>query len=282
MGKSMAGHILSAGYRLNVFNRTRSKADELVERGAVWHDSVGELARNSDVVITIVGYPKDVEELYLAADGIVAGCRSGSFLIDMTTSRPSLARRIHEAAKRRSAHSLDAPVSGGDIGARDGRLSIMVGGEEEDLQAVLPVLRTMGSNITLQGGPGAGQHTKLCNQIAIASTMIGLCEALSYAQKAGLSLDLVLQAMGAGAAQSSALNNLGPRILKGDFAPGFYVRHFIKDMNIAIEEASDMGLDPRGLKLAKQLYEELAREPGGEELGTQGLFKLFARELSRS
>src|SRR5512133_2196196 len=228
MGQSMAGHILQAGYPLRVYNRSRDKAEALLARGAVWCDSPGELAANADVVITIVGYPHDVEQVYLGDNGIVARSR-GALLIDMTTSSPELAQRIAKAAAEQGCSALDAPVSGGDIGARDAKLAIMVGGAQAAFDAALPILQLLGPNIVLQGGPGAGQHTKMCNQIVIASTIMGVCEGLAYAKKAGLDAETVLQSIGGGAASGAQLKAMGPRIIKGDFAPGFFMEHFVKE-----------------------------------------------------
>jgi len=268
MGRSMAGHILDGGHELHVYNRTRSKADELVARGAIWHDTAG------DVVITIVGYPKDVEETYLGAGGLVERAKAGTVLIDMTTSSPTLAGEIAARAAAKGVSVLDAPVSGGDIGARAAKLSIMVGGTEEAFTAVLPLFQLMGENIVRQGGPGAGQHTKMCNQIAIAATMLAVSESLAYAKASGLDAKQVLSSIGTGAASSFLLNNLGPKMLNGDYAPGFYVHHFIKDMSIAIAEAERMKLDLPALALAKQLYEKLAAGGFGEE-GTQAIFRVY-------
>ena len=233
MGGHMAGHILAAGHPLHVYNRTRAKADGLVERGAIWHDDPGSAAAAADVVITIVGLPQDVEEVYLGAHGIIARARPGAILIDMTTSSPSLAKRIAAAARAKGLGAIDAPVSGGDIGARDAKLSIMVGGEEADVAAVMPILQLMGTNIRRQGGPGAGQHTKLANQIVIAGTMLGVAEGLAYAGRVGLDANAVLASIGTGAAGSFLLNMLGPRMVKRDFAAGFFVEHLIKDLRIA-------------------------------------------------
>lgn len=277
MGQGMVSNLLSAGYDVHVTTRTKAKATSVLEKGAAWHDTVADVAKVADVIITIVGYPADVEEVYLAANGIVASAKPGSYLIDMTTSKPSLAKRIYDAAKARNLKALDAPVSGGDVGAREGRLSIMVGADEADFDEVLPVLEAMGTNIVLQGPAGAGQYTKMANQIVIASNMMGICEALVYAMKSGLDANTVLASIGSGAAGSWGLNNLGPRIIKGDFAPGFYVKHFIKDMGIAIESAEEMGLSLKGLTLAKSLYDELAAMGDGD-LGTQALFKLIAKD----
>ena len=275
MGQSMAGHILAAGYKLHVYNRSRAKAEALIERGAVWHDTPGEIAAVCDVVITIVGFPADVEAIYLAPDGLIVQAKPGTVLIDMTTSSPSLAQRIAEVGAAKGVAVLDAPVSGGDVGARNAKLSIMVGGDEAAVAHVRPVLTLMGENVVRQGEAGAGQHTKMANQITIASNMMAVCESLAYAKKAGLDPRVVLKSIGAGAAASFALNNLGPRMLDGDFAPGFYVRHFIKDMGIALAEAERMGLALPGLKQAKALYEQLAAS-GHADDGTQALFRLYA------
>jgi len=273
MGASMAGHLLAAGYNLRVYNRTREKAQGLLEAGAQWA-TPEELARSSDAIITIVGYPQDVETLYLAPDGLVANARPGTLLVDMTTSRPDLAQRIAREAAGRGSVALDAPVSGGDRGAREGTLSIMCGGDETAFDRALPLFECMGKNIQLQGDAGAGQHTKMANQIAVASTMLGACEALAYAKKAELDAEKVLGTIASGAAGSWTLNNLAPRILQEDFAPGFYVKHFIKDLGIAIESAEQIQADLPGLKLAKELYERLAKQ-GHNNLGTQALFKLY-------
>jgi 3-hydroxyisobutyrate dehydrogenase len=276
MGRSMAGHLMEAGYRVHVYTRTKGKADDLLSRGAVWHDTPAELASVSDVVISIVGYPADVEGLYLGNSGIVANGKLGAYLIDMTTSSPSLARKIYEAAAARRMHALDAPVSGGDIGAREARLSIMVGGERDAFDAVSPILGCMGKNILLQGPAGAGQHTKMCNQIAIASGMMGVCEALAYAKQAGLDPATVLGSIETGAAGSWSLTNLAPRIIAGNFEPGFYVKHFIKDMKIALDAAEEMEIQLPGLTLARTLYERLS-EMGYGDKGTQALYKLLEK-----
>ncbi len=276
MGKSMARNLIKAGYRVLVYNRTKAKAQELVEEGAVWQETVAKLAANSDVIITMVGYPKDVEEIYLGEQGIVQSAKPGSYLVDMTTSSPLLAQKIYAQASARGLKALDAPVSGGDIGAREGRLAIMVGGDAEAFDAVKPIFEVLGKNISLQGKAGAGQHTKMANQIAIASNMMGVCEAIAYAQKAGLDSAAVLKTIETGAAGSWSLSNLGPRMIKGDFAPGFYIKHFIKDMKIALESAQEMGLDTPGLRLAKTLYEKLAAE-GEADSGTHALFKQYIR-----
>ena len=273
MGQSMAGHILAAGYPLRVYNRSRDKAEALLARGAVWCDSPGELAANADVVITIVGYPHDVEQVYLGDNGIVARAR-GALLIDMTTSSPELAQRIAQAAAGQGCSALDAPVSGGDIGARDAKLAIMVGGAQVAFDAALPILQLLGPNIVLQGGPGAGQHTKMCNQIVIAATIMGVCEGLAYGKAAGLDLPTVLKSIGGGAASGFQLTVMGQKIINGDFAPGFFVEHFIKDLGIALAEAGRMQLDLPALALARRLYEDLAQQGHGR-LGTQALFKHY-------
>ncbi len=274
MGHSMAGHVLRGGFDVLVYNRSKQKTLDLLTQGAVWKDDIFSLAEKSDIVVTMVGYPKDVEEVYLGERGIVSAARPGTVLIDMTTSSPKLAERIAAAAARKGLFALDAPVSGGDKGAREATLSIMVGGDEAVFEDMLPLFQLMGKNIVLQGGPGSGQHTKMANQIAIASNMMGVCEALAYAKKSGLDTERVLSSISGGAAGSWSLSNLAPRILAGNFAPGFFVKHFIKDMKIALEEADRMGMDAPGLKQAFALYEELAVK-GCENDGTHALFKLY-------
>ncbi len=274
MGKSMARHLMQGGYAMHIYTRTKAKAEDIIAEGAVWEDSVVALASKCDVIFTIVGFPPDVEEVYLGEQGILANIKAGSYVVDMTTSRPDLAARIAEEAAKKGIHSLDAPVSGGDIGARNAALSIMVGGEKDDFDAILPLFELMGKNIVYQGKAGSGQHTKMCNQIAIAAGMMGVCESLAYAKKSGLDPETVLKSIESGAAGSWGLSNLAPRIIKDDFAPGFYVKHFIKDMTIAIESADAMGVNLPGLKLARQLYDKLAAE-GGADSGTQALFKLY-------
>jgi len=278
MGRSMAGHLLTAGYPVHVFNRTKEKAQALLDRGAVWQGSAGDVAAVVDVVITIVGFPQDVEAVYLGDGGIVERAKPGATVIDMTTSSPDLAVRIYESAKAKGIAAIDAPVSGGDIGAKEARLSIMVGGDSDAFEKMKPIFEVMGKNIVLQGGAGAGQHTKMSNQVAIASGMMAICEAMAYAKKSGLDPETVLKSIGSGAAGSWSLTNLAPRILKGDYAPGFFVKHFLKDMRIAIESAESMKLELPGLALAKQLYDRLAAS-GGENDGTQALFKLYEEQL---
>ena len=275
MGSSMAGHLLSAGHSLRVHSRTKTRAAGLIARGAAWADSPADAARGADMAISIVGYPDDVRTVHLGERGTLEGLASegGSVIVDMTTSQPSLAREIHEAAAARGVGAVDAPVSGGDVGARNATLSIMVGGAPDAVESVMPVLTCLGRNIEHQGGPGAGQHTKMVNQILIAGTMMGVCEGLAYARAAGLDGGKVIASVGAGAAGSWSINTLGPRILKGDFGPGFYVEHFIKDLGIALEEAERMGLRLPGLELAKKLYDELAAMGGSRE-GTQALMRV--------
>ncbi len=274
MGKSMAGHILDAGYQLHVYTRTKASAQDLIEKGATWEDSVSDLSAKSDAIITIVGFPKDVEQVYLGDTGILKNAKSGSIVVDMTTSSPDLAQKINDLAKEKGISSLDAPVSGGDLGAKNAALSIMVGGEKDTFDAILPLFEIMGKIIVYQGKSGAGQHTKMANQIAIASGMIAVCEALGYAKKAGLDPETVLASIGQGAAGSWSLNNLGPRIIKGDMEPGFFVKHFIKDMNIASESSTELDMNTPGLDMALSLYKKLA-ENGLENKGTQALSTLF-------
>jgi 3-hydroxyisobutyrate dehydrogenase len=306
MGRSMALHILEGEYSLVVYNRTREKAEDLLKRGARWAGTPGEAAAQADVVISIVGYPRDVEAIYLGSGGIVEKAKAGTVLVDMTTSSPVLARRIAEKAGSRGVLSLDAPVSGGDVGARNAALSIMAGGDEGAFNQVLPVFQRMGKNIVLQGGPGAGQHCKMANQIVIASTMVAVSEALVYGVKAGLDPRVMLKSIESGAAGSWSLSNLVPRMLKGDFKPGFFIKHFIKDMGIALDSAKELHIKLPGLEKAEQLYKALAAltrpdlekaaraaaalgAPGavenaefeadlvnGGDLGTQAVFLLYA------
>ena len=276
MGKSMCLHILKKGYQLSVYNRTKEKAGQLCRQGASWFETPGEVAAASDLTFTMVGEPPDVEQVILGKGGILERSRPGSVIVDMTTSEPSLARRIYLEAKGKSVSSLDAPVSGGDIGAQEGTLAIMVGGDEDVFKRVLPVFELMGKNIAYMGGPGTGQHTKMTNQIVIAATMVGVVESLLYAHRAGLDLDAVIDIIGKGAASSWSLNQLGRRIVKGDFAPGFYIRHFVKDMGIALLEARKMKLSLPGLALANQFYTAAMAE-GLDAEGTQALYKVLDR-----
>jgi len=270
MGASMAGHLIRAGYAVTVYNRTKAKAASVLELGAQWADTPRRVAENSDIIFAIVGFPTDVREVFLGAEGALAGSKPGNVLVDMTTSEPSLAVEIYNAAKAKQVQSIDAPVSGGDVGAKNGTLSIMVGGDVEVVQAVQPAFECMGKTIVHQGGPGAGQHTKAVNQVLIASNMIGVCEALLYGYKAGLDLPTVLKSVGSGAAGSWSLNNLGPRIMDNNFDPGFFVEHFIKDMGIALAEARRMQLSLPGLALASQLYAAVQAQGYGR-LGTHAL-----------
>ena len=276
MGAPMCGHLMASGYPVTVFNRTRERARSLLERGAAWADSPQAVAQNADVVFTMVGFPDDVREVVLGPAGTFAGAARGSVLVDMTTSEPSLAREIHAAARARGVASLDAPVSGGDVGAREARLSIMVGGERDAFERVVPLFRCLGATIVHQGPPGAGQHTKMVNQILIASGMVALAEALLYAHRAGLDLPTVLQSVSGGAAGSWSLTNYAPRMLARDFAPGFRVDHFIKDLGIALAEARRMRLALPGLALAEQLYLALAAQGDGRK-GTHALVLALAR-----
>jgi 3-hydroxyisobutyrate dehydrogenase len=275
MGKSMCGHLLKAGFPVALTTRTREKASDLLSAGAAWCRTPEEVAQHSDLVFSMVGFPSEVEEVYLGDDGILAGASPGQLVCDMSTSEPSLAIRIHQSAAARGVACLDAPVSGGDVGAREARLAIMVGGEKPAFERALPLFQKMGETIALMGGPGAGQHTKVANQVAIAGTMIGTVEALLYAKTAGLGMDAVIDIIGKGAAASWSLNNLGRRIARGDFAPGFYIKHFVKDMGIALQEARRMKLAMPGLALVHQFYVS-AQGQGLENLGTQGLFKVLA------
>ncbi len=280
MGSHMARHILDAGHELHISSRTRSRAEELIGRGAHWHDRAGDVAAAADVVITIVGYPGDVEEIYLGSGGILDRARQGSLLIDMTTSSPVLAEQIAERASRAGCMALDAPVSGGDIGAREARLAIMVGGSEAAFDRALPLLQVMGDNIARMGGPGAGQHAKMANQIAIASTMVAAAESIAYASKAGLNPSQVLDVIGTGAASSFLLNVLGRKMASEDFTAGFFVHHFVKDMKIALDEAERMKLDLPGLRLAHSLYAQLV-ERGFAEEGTQALYRAYRDSFAR-
>nr|WP_281252736.1 NAD(P)-dependent oxidoreductase [Halobacillus hunanensis] len=274
MGKSMVERLLMEGYEVNVFTRTPSKADELIEKGARWQDNVRNLAKESDIIFTMVGYPSDVEEIYFGENGILEHSGEGTYMIDLTTSSPDLAKKITKKAEERRSYALDAPVSGGDVGAKQGTLSIMVGGEEKPVEYIWPILDVLGNQIVWQGPAGAGQFTKMSNQIAIASNMMGVSEALIYAEAAGLDPSTVLESISGGAAGSWSLSNLTPRVIKGDLEPGFYVKHFIKDMKIAIESAEKMELDLPGLKLAKQLYDQISAD-GYANSGTQALYQYY-------
>jgi 3-hydroxyisobutyrate dehydrogenase len=280
MGLSMCGHLLAKGAHVSVFTRTRGKAQPLLDRGATWVDSPGVAAAQSDIVFTMVGFPADVREVYFSADGVIAGTRAGSVLVDMTPTEPSLAIEIANAAAARGAQALDAPVSGGDVGARNATLSIMAGGQADALERVRPLLEAMGKTIVHEGAPGSGQHTKMCNQIVIAGTMIGVCESLLYGMRAGLDLNTMLQSIRGGAAGCWTLENLAPRVLAGNFDPGFMVEHFIKDMGIALDAAARMKLALPGLALVRQLYLATAAQ-GHARSGTHALY-LALRRLSEA
>ncbi|HKD38052.1 MAG TPA: NAD(P)-dependent oxidoreductase [Pirellulales bacterium] len=275
MGTSMCSHLIRRGFAMTVFNRTRAKAAPLLELGARWADSPKQVAEASDIVFSIVGFPADVRSVMLGNDGALAGSRPGVVLVDMTTSDPSLAIEIAEAAAARDVYSVDAPVSGGDVGAKEARLSIMVGGDRAAFEALRPCWEAMGRTIVHQGGPGAGQHTKMVNQVLIATNMIGVCEALLYGYKAGLDLNTVMESVASGAAGSWSLSNLGPRIINNRFEPGFFVEHFVKDMGIALSEAKRMGLALPGLALAHQLYVALSSQ-GHSRDGTHSLMLALA------
>ncbi|MHA1339860.1 MAG: NAD(P)-dependent oxidoreductase [Promethearchaeota archaeon] len=274
MGNSMCSHIMNKGYQTFIFNRTKSKAENLISKGAIWCESPKEVAEKSDIIFTIVGFPDDVEEVYFGSQGIFKGLKKDSIVVDMTTSKPYLAKKIYEKAKQLGASALDAPVSGGDVGAKNAKLAIMVGGDKETFDIILPLFKLMGENIKLLGPAGAGQHCKMANQIHIATTMIGVVESMLYAYKAGLNLDEMIDVIGKGAAASWSINNLGRRIVKRNFDPGFFIKHFVKDMGIALEEAKLMNLSLPGLALAHQFY-ILAMAQGLENLGTQGLYLVF-------
>ena len=271
MGQSMAGHLLSAGHDLTVFSRTKGKASALLARGAKWSASPRDAAVGAEIVCSMVGYPADVEEVFLGTNGILHGMRSKTLCIDFTTSSPSLALKIFKEAEKKGVAALDAPVSGGDIGAREARLSIMVGGEFSSFNHAMPIFQCLGKTIVYQGGAGSGQHAKMVNQIMIAGIMMGMCEGLLYARQAKLNPEHVLASIGAGAAASWSLANLYPRILKEDFGPGFYVEHFVKDLQIALSEAKRIKLALPALALAEKLYTQL--KSGGARLGTQALIK---------
>ena len=277
MGRSIASHLADAGYTLSVHNRTRSKAQDLLDAGAQWHDSAASVARTSDVVITMLGFPADVEETYMGAKGVIANARPGTLFIDMTTSSPLLARRIADACATHGMSSVDAPVSGGDVGARAATLVIMCGGDQSAFDRALPILQRLGKNVALLGAAGSGQHCKMANQVAVAVGMVAWCEALAYARKAGLDPQAVHASISGGAAGSWAMTNLAPRALAGNFAPGFYVKHILKDIRIAVESAEELGLDVPGLRCAHELYDRVAGLDW-EEFGTQVLYRWYTTQ----
>jgi 3-hydroxyisobutyrate dehydrogenase len=270
MGQSMCGHLVAAGFPTTVYSRTRAKAEALLAAGAAWADSPRDVAAAADVVFTMVGFPQDVREVYLSERGLLNGARRGTLFVDMTTTEPTLAREIQARAVAGGCNAVDAPVSGGDVGARNQTLSIMIGGDADAVATAMPLFQILGKNLVHQGAPGAGQHTKMCNQIVIAGTMIGVCESLVYAYRAGLNPESMLQSIRSGAAGCWTLENLAPRVLKGNFEPGFIVEHFIKDMGIALAEAQRMGLAMPGLALVHQLYLALGAQGHGRR-GTQAL-----------
>lgn len=274
MGAAMAGHLMDAGYSLRVYNRSKEKAQQLIDRGAQWRESPADCVRDAEACITIIGTPRDVETVYLGRDGLIEAAKPGAYLIDMTTSSPRLAQHIFEAAKARGVSSIDAPVSGGDAGAKNATLSIMAGGMDEAFSACLPLFECMGKTVTLAGGPGAGQHTKMANQIAIAGTIAGVTEAIVYAKTMGLAPETVLQCISGGAAGSFQLSALGPKMIQDDFAPGFYIKHYLKDMGIALDEADQHKLTLEVLRQVEGMYREL-RARGMEDLGTQALIQYY-------
>lgn len=280
MGKSMLRNLRKAGFEVDIYARHWEKATDLISEGVRCYNSIGDCVREAEAVITIVGYPADVEEVYFGPNGILANVKPGAYVIDMTTSSPKLAEKIYAEAKELGVHALDAPVTGGDTGAREGTLSILVGGERADFDACYPLFAAMGSNINYQGTAGKGQHTKMVNQIIIAGTISGVCEALNYACAKDLDLPTVLRSIGSGAAGSRQLESLAPRILAGDFAPGFFIKHFIKDMKLAQEEAIAAGLDLSVLELVLRHYESMAAEGMGD-LGTQALFRYYQTEADK-
>ncbi len=274
MGKHMASHLISKRFRLTVHSRTRDSAAEIIAKGASWADSPRAVAENSDIVFSMVGTPDDVQNVHLGAGGSLAGLRSGGVVVDMSTSTPTLAVAIAESAAKRGIVALDAPVSGGETGARDASLSIMVGGDQVAFDALKQVWSCLGTNVIYQGNAGAGQHAKMVNQIMIAGTMVGLCEGMIYAKKAGLNMERMLRSVSSGAAQSWSLTNLGPQIVGNDYRPGFSIQHFLKDLKIAEDEANQLGIQVPGLAVAAQLYSK-AVENGLGQLGTHALYKMF-------
>ncbi|MFI3619509.1 NAD(P)-dependent oxidoreductase [Enterococcus avium] len=274
MGKSIVKHFLAKGHEVMVYNRTKSKSDELVAQGAIWQETPAEVTNASEIIFSMVGYPSDVEEIYYGANGIFSVEVKDKILVDLTTSTPTLAEKIYQTAKKEGAAALDAPVSGGDLGAQNGTLSIMIGGDQAVYDSVVPLFDIMGKSYSLQGKAGAGQHTKMANQIMIAGTMTGMTEMLVYAKAANLDVEKVLETIGGGAAQNWSMSNYAPRILKADYSPGFFVKHFIKDLKIALDEAEKMHLNLPATKLATELYERLA-DQGFDNDGTQALIKLW-------
>ena len=274
MGKSMVRNLMKAGYELNIFARTKAKVEDVIAEGAVFHDTIGECVKDCDAVITIVGFPQDVEEVYFDGGNILESAKEGAYLIDMTTTSPMIAEEIYQEGAKRGFHVLDAPVTGGDTGAKAGTLSILVGGDKADYEACVPLFEAMGTNINYQGKAGCGQHAKLANQIMIAGTLSGVCEALTYAKAKGLDLDTVVKSVATGAAGSRQLDLFAPKIMAEDYAPGFFMKHFIKDMTLALTEANRSGLCLEVLSQVLANYEEL-QAAGYGELGTQALIKYY-------
>ncbi len=274
MGESMARNLSKNGFNVFIYNRTKSKAEGLIAEGLTWCDSVAECAAGRDAVITIVGYPKDVEEVYFGESGIIANAKLGTYIIDMTTTSPQLSQRIYAEAHAHGLYALDAPVSGGDGGARDGTLAIMVGGDKPAFEACVPLFEAMGKNIFYEGAAGCGQHVKMANQIVIAGTVTGVCEAVAYARAAGVDLDTMLKTIGCGAAASAQLQKVAPKMISGDFAPGFYIKHFIKDMSIAQQEAQAVGLSLEILQQACRMFQKLEAQGKGDN-GTQGIIEYY-------
>ena len=274
MGKSMVRNLMKQGYEVSIYTRTKEKAEEVISEGAIWCDRIADCVKEKEAVITIVGYPKDVEEVYFGEDGIIAHAKEGAYLIDMTTTSPKLSEEIYEKAKAAGKKALDAPVSGGDTGAKNGTLSIMVGGDREDFDACYPIFEAMGTNILYEGAAGFGQHTKMANQIAIAGAVTGVAEAIAYGEATGLDVKTMLDSISAGAAGSWQMSNNGPKMISEDYAPGFFIKHYIKDMKIAVEEAKARGKQLGVLELVLQMYEKIG-EMGMGDLGTQAIIEEY-------
>ncbi len=274
MGKSMVRNLMGAGHTVTIYTRSKQKVLDVIDEGAIWKDTVKECAMGQDAVLTIVGYPSDVEQVYFGDDGIIANVKEGGYIIDLTTSSPKLATEIYDRAKSRNVNALDAPVTGGDIGAKNGTLAILVGGDRDAFDYCLPIFNAMGKNISYCGKPGSGQHTKMCNQIAIAGTISGICEALAYAKAHDIDWQLLYNAISTGAAGSNQMNAALPKLIADDYTPGFYIKHFIKDLTIATEQAAAKGLELDVLNITLKTYKKLA-DDGYEDLGTQGLIKAF-------
>ncbi|OEF97106.1 NAD(P)-dependent oxidoreductase [Desulfuribacillus alkaliarsenatis] len=276
MGKSMVRNLMKNGFEVTIYTRTKSKVEDVISEGAIWCDDVAACSKGQDAIITIVGYPKDIDEVYFGEEGILNSAKSGAYVIDMTTTSPKQSISIYNKAKEKGLFALDAPVSGGDVGAKNGTLSIMVGGDKEAFEACKPIFKSLGKNIIYEGAAGAGQHTKMANQIAIAGAIAGVVEAMSYAKSVGLDVQTMLDSISQGAAGSWQMTNMAPRILKGDLDPGFFLKHFIKDMGIAVDEADDVELNLEVLKNVLNMYKKL-EEQGLGDLGTQALIKYYER-----